>query len=139
MGDIKMIAMGCKPDPYKFRIVSLEHINGNMVILANYEGCQTFGGDKLMLLKGLHHVSETLDPHFLDDDYPVVARFVPTATGWALARLCAQQLSNEDDVPETRQERTTKVARRVVERLRQAKRETKQTTGVKTCSSCLSD
>jgi hypothetical protein len=89
---IHKIAMGAKPDPYKFKIVQKEIVNGNTVILANYEGCLTFGGNKLMLLKGEHEIGETLDPHFLDDDYPVVARFVPNEDGWNLARICAEEV-----------------------------------------------
>lgn len=40
MNDIRMIAMGCKPDPYKFKIVSLEHFSGHTIMLANYDGCK---------------------------------------------------------------------------------------------------
>lgn len=86
--------MGCKPDPYKFLIHDLEVINGNTVILANYEGCLSFGGQKLMLLRGdfSNWTSETLDPHFLDEEYPVVARFIPNEMGIKLAKICAENL-----------------------------------------------
>lgn len=89
--DIKMIAMGCKPDPYKFQIVSLEHFCGHSIILANYDGCKTFGGNKLMLLRGLHKVEDfaTLDPHFLDEEYAVVGRFIPTDLGMKMAKGAA--------------------------------------------------
>jgi hypothetical protein len=89
--DIKMIAMGCKPDPYKFKITHIEHYNDNTIIKAVYEGCLTFGGDKLMLLKGWYCYDdfETLDPHFLDEKYAVIARFIPNEDGWKMARICA--------------------------------------------------
>lgn len=81
--------MGAKPDPYNFKVLEMEVINGNAIILANYPGCLTYEGNKLMLLRGEHPIGDTLDPHFLDDDYAVVARFLPTELGWKMARLCA--------------------------------------------------
>lgn len=86
--------MGAKPDPTNFRIVRKELVGNNTIVLANYPGCKTFEGDKLMVLRGdyLSWNGETLDPHFLNEDYPVVARFIPTAEGWALAKICARSL-----------------------------------------------
>lgn len=78
--------MGCKPDPKNFTIKHLEHVNGNTIVIANYGGL-TFGGNKLMVLKGIYHNFETLDPHFLNEDYPVFARFQPTEEGLKFARL----------------------------------------------------
>ena len=89
---LEKIAMGAKPDPYNFKIVSREVVCGNTIIVANYPGSLTFGGDKMMLLRGTPDVGATLDPHFLDEEYAVVARFIPNETGLALARLCAGSL-----------------------------------------------
>ena len=88
--DIKQIAMGCKPDPQHFHIMSLEHLNGCTIIVANYGG-DTFGGNKLMVLDGEYHTSEltVLDPHFLNETYPVFARFQPNEKGMMLARVVA--------------------------------------------------
>lgn len=92
MSDIRQIAMGCKPDPFKFEVVSLEHLNGNTIITANYGGL-TFGGDKLMVLRGVWDPPlESLDPHFLNEEYPLVARFQPTPVGNRLARLVCHNL-----------------------------------------------
>lgn len=85
--------MGAKPDPYNFTVIKKEIIAGNTIVLAKYHGCLTFDGNKLMLLEGEHDIEDTLDPHFLDEDYPVVARFIPNENGWSMARLCARQLS----------------------------------------------
>lgn len=89
--DIKMIAMGCKPDPTKFEIVELEHCHACTIILAKYEGCKTFDGNKLILLDGIHNLMdfETLDPHFLDEEYAVIGRFIPNEKGWTMARASA--------------------------------------------------
>ena len=83
--NINQIAMGCKPDPYNFTIKHLEIINGNTIVIANYDG-KTFNGDKLMVLKGEYKEFTTLDPHFLSEDYPVIARFIPTELGIELAK-----------------------------------------------------
>jgi hypothetical protein len=102
--NIKQIAMGCKPNPFDYHVKKTEIVNGNTIVLANYHGCQSFNGDKLMLLRGMlprdfytntatHSVStDPLDPHFLNEDYPVVARFIPNEDGWKMARLCANNL-----------------------------------------------
>jgi len=90
--EIEKIAMGAKPDPYNFNIVKIEYSSGNTIVLANYPGSLTFGRNKLMLMKGIQGDFTTLDPHFLDSGHPVVARFIPNADGWKLARLCAGQL-----------------------------------------------
>lgn len=95
MSDIKMIAMGCKPDPYKFEIIKLEHCAGNTIIEAKYEGCLSFNGHKLMLLAGLHNQEDikTLDPHFMEG-YAVLARFIPNELGWRMAKDCVATLWN---------------------------------------------
>ena len=69
-----------------------EIVNGNTIVEAIYPGSLTFGGHKLMLLRGTHQIGDTLDPHFLDEDYAVIARFIPTDLGWYLARISAHQV-----------------------------------------------
>jgi hypothetical protein len=90
--NVNQVAMGAKPDPYNFVLKEIEIVNDNTIILANYPGSVTFGGDKLMLLRGVQIINYCLDPHFLNEDYPVVARFIPNADGWRMARLCANTL-----------------------------------------------
>lgn len=82
-------------------IVKIEWVGGNTIVLANYHGCLSFEGNKLMLLRGnlpneyIENLSTVdnkdipLDPHFLNEDYPVIARFIPNEEGWKMARLCA--------------------------------------------------
>jgi hypothetical protein len=89
--NINQVAMGAKPDPFKFEIKSLKHHYGSTIIVANYGGL-TFGGDKLMVLRGRFNEEdfESLDPHFLNEEYPVYARFQPTPMGLALAEAAAR-------------------------------------------------
>lgn len=93
--DIKMVAMGCKPNPHDFTVKRLELICGNTIVIAQYHGCVTFDGDKLLLLRGnwnLDQLLTSLDPHFLNKDYAVVGRFVPTKEGLKMARAAARVL-----------------------------------------------
>lgn len=90
---IQKVAMGTKPDPCNFTIIRYEINNGNTIVLALYPGSITFDGQKLMLLRGIYTEFTTLDPHFLDEEYAVVARFIPNDLGWVMARECAAQVS----------------------------------------------
>lgn len=89
--DIRQIALGCKPDPFNFTIETVEHINGNTIVLATFHGCESFGGHKLILLHGEWNEFKTLDPHFLNEEYPVIARFIPNQRGWRMARASAMR------------------------------------------------
>lgn len=95
--NINQVAMGCKPDPFKFEIKHIEHENGNTIIVANYGGA-TFGGNKLMVLRGIHLREEIscLDPHFLNLNHPVAARLLPTKLGLAIARDICLRLDKND-------------------------------------------
>jgi hypothetical protein len=95
--NINQVAMGCKPDPTNFKIVRLEHVENSTIIIANYGG-ETFNGDKLMVLRGIFNEEDitTLDPHFLNEEYPVYARFIPTDLGYALAKVVARELSEHE-------------------------------------------
>ncbi len=82
------------PNPFRFTIVEYEIRNGNTVIMAKYPDCPTFGGKKLMVLKGIYIPKNinVLDPHFLENDHPIIARFIPTSEGYALACMVADAL-----------------------------------------------
>lgn len=86
---LNYVAMGAKPDPFKFDVIKRHIVHGNTIVLARYHGCLTYHGLKLMLLRGEQEIGETLDPHFLTDDHAVIARFVPTDEGWKMAEWCA--------------------------------------------------
>lgn len=86
---IEYVGMGTKPDATKFEILHKEHYaDVCTILLVKYEGCETFGGNKLMIYAGVYEKTETLDPHFFEN-HPVVARFVPNNAGWEMARRLA--------------------------------------------------
>ena len=58
------------PNPWRFKVLEIEHIGGNTIILAEYPDCPTFNGHKLILLEGAHYTFTKLDPHFLEGDHP---------------------------------------------------------------------
>lgn len=91
---MRQIAMGCKPDPYNFKIVKIEQLKNYTIVEANYDGCLSFDGNKLMLIKGIYKSFEALDPHFLNEEYPVIARFQPTEIGWDMAIASAEFLDS---------------------------------------------
>lgn len=82
------------PNPFRFSILEYEIRNGNTVILAKYPDCTTFGGKKLMVLRGIYFPLSinVLDPHFLENDHPIIARFIPNSEGYALACMVADKL-----------------------------------------------
>ncbi len=87
---IKVPRKNPNPNKYKFNIVKEEIINNKSILLVRYEGCTTFNGLKLLLLKNIWNNKKALDPHFLDEKHIVLARFEPNEIGWKLARNCAQ-------------------------------------------------
>lgn len=78
------------PNPYNFKIKKTKFVNGHTIALVNYPNCTTYNGDKLMLLRGIHKHLDKLDPHFLDDNHIVIARFIPKQFGWKMAEICAE-------------------------------------------------
>lgn len=91
---IEKIGMGTKPDPYNFKIEIISEYPKGCIVQANYGGA-TFGGSKLMVLKGesADSISRrlTLDPHFFEN-HPIIARFPPNDEGWRLARIVIQKI-----------------------------------------------
>ena len=79
------------PDPYRFEIIQQEVVNGKSILVVKYDGCTTFSGHKLLLLKREWIGGTKLDPHLLGDKHIVLARFEPTEEGLTLARICAAQ------------------------------------------------
>lgn len=79
------------PNPYEFRIEHVEYLktqHGTMTLaVVFYPQCTTFKGRKLLLIKGkLDKDIKVLDPHLLNEDYKVIARFQPNDIGMKMAK-----------------------------------------------------
>ena len=93
--DIWKSPVSPNPDPFLFKLLKYEMINGYLIILVHYRGCTTFEGKKILVLHELD-VSELLqlyklDPHFIDSGH-LIARFIPTKWGWEMAVKFCQSL-----------------------------------------------
>jgi hypothetical protein len=81
------------PDPSRYRVISQEIIGRYSIVEAEYTGCTTFNGRKLMVLKTDQKIgSKQLDPHLLGKGHPVIARFEPNKNGRRLAKMCVLYL-----------------------------------------------
>lgn len=80
------------PNPIKFTILENKVINNKSILLVKYQGCTTFDGKKLLLLKRKWLGGNSLDPHLLGGNHVVIARFEPNKTGWKLAKACVKLL-----------------------------------------------
>jgi hypothetical protein len=76
-----------------FKVLEEEIVNGRSILLVQYDGCTTFNGKKLMLLKCLWSSvpHDSLDPHFTEASI-ILARFEPNLVGVMLARRCAKTI-----------------------------------------------
>lgn len=80
------------PNPHSFSVIDYEVVGNSTILLARYHGCTTFGGLKLLLLNIQWDNRTVLDPHFLNAEHIVKARFEPTDLGYKLARKCAETI-----------------------------------------------
>jgi len=74
------------PNKYNFEVKEVYLGTWAHVLLVNYPDCSTYNGDKVLVIKGDYVPNNSeLDPHFLDGNN-IVARFVPTEEGIAMAK-----------------------------------------------------
>jgi hypothetical protein len=85
------------PNPYNFRLVRREDHNGHSILLVHFPGCTTYNGYKVILTRTQWDGGDTMDPHFIGGEHPVLARFEPTKQGWALAKTCAYQTGGSSE------------------------------------------
>lgn len=79
------------PNPRNFHVEQEEVVAGKSILLVRYDGCITFNGLKLLLLRQRWEGCNSLDPHLFGGGHIVLARFEPNEQGWIMARLCAEQ------------------------------------------------
>lgn len=85
------------PDPSRLLIVKSEQHGDYWVTLVNYLGCTNYEGMKILITtKEIPCNCFYLDPHFTENSpYGLIARFVPTETGWAAAIETAKHLTRK--------------------------------------------
>lgn len=80
------------PNPSRFTVVREHEVGMHWVAMIHYPGCTNFEGHKVVLGKGpLPSTRARFDPHF-EEGGDVVARFAPTADGYAMAMGLAAKL-----------------------------------------------
>ncbi len=87
------------PNPNKYRWVILEHyiLGKAAVVVIKYKDCTNYDGIKILVYDDSDKFEElrtggAIDPHFSEDEYSPVARFVPTDKGIEQARQLAKTL-----------------------------------------------
>jgi len=83
------VLVATDPDPAKFRIQDIEQVGVFVVAIVHYPNCTNYGGDKVLVWKNTKvsriKAMKLIDPHFLETDRNLIARFRPTTEGWAEA------------------------------------------------------
>lgn len=91
------------PNPNKFRWKILNFYpfpNKWCVVVVRYLDCTNYEGKKVLVYDNRYKfnklvASKILDPHFSNDDYSPIARFVPTGDGIRLAKNFARAQAKE--------------------------------------------
>lgn len=77
------------PDPTNFKIRKIEKIGDYLWVLVNYPNCNTYGGNKILIFKGITirrlKMYGILDPHFSESGLTPIARFRPDPEGVRLS------------------------------------------------------
>lgn len=83
------------PNKYVFNILSEQQIGNYLVVLVNYPNCTTFNGDKILVFKNKTTVKGILelDPHFLESQPDLIARFPSTKEGAEYAVMFVNNLN----------------------------------------------
>lgn len=84
-----------EPNPDQWEILECAKVGNYYIVVARYYGCTTYGGKKLLLCNSKPQ-GQRLDPHLLNDNHIVEARFKPNKQGVRLARLCALTLTENE-------------------------------------------
>ena len=86
---INAVPINNKPNPYQFQILRKYVYKSYVLIMVRYPDCKNYEGKKILLFSnntgsyGGILYKDFLDPHFFED-YPLIARFLPTQEGWEL-------------------------------------------------------
>lgn len=75
-----------------YKVIKQYSYKNFIVLLLLYPDCTNYGGYKVLVFRGVQHVTELLDrnksidPHFLENKVSPIARFEPTNNGWLMAK-----------------------------------------------------
>jgi hypothetical protein len=89
------------PDPTNYKIIKYLENRGFLIVEIQYPDCTNYEGRKILLYKHCTMKDllkqKSIDPHFSEntDYYSPIARFEPTAEGWATARALTQTYLKE--------------------------------------------
>jgi hypothetical protein len=81
-----VVPASVQPNPYRFTIKREVSFGSYVLAEVNYPDATNFEGNKILLVYGRTTLTDLkeLDPHFLEDGaVQLVARFHPSANGWA--------------------------------------------------------
>ena len=83
------------PNPARFRIERIERIGAFMIAEVRYPDCVNYEGRKVLVYHGVSVDrlidAKRIDPHFTREKLSPVARFEPTESGWAAARIMSRE------------------------------------------------
>ena len=85
------------PNKFRFSILRYELIGKVAVIMVHYPDCTNYGGKKILVFDDENALKRAisdgeLDPHFLETNTSMVARFAPTDRGWGMAIRFAHRI-----------------------------------------------
>lgn len=73
------------PNPMNWSLMRSARIGDCLIAQVHYANCTNFDGAKIMVYRGVTELPQHLDPHFSATGVSPIARFAPTAEGWAMA------------------------------------------------------
>jgi hypothetical protein len=79
------------PDPKKFTIIQSVRVGDWFVTKIQYPNCTNYEGNKIIVTDFNPKNRTELDPHFTKNS-GIIARFVPTDSGWNMATNFAKSL-----------------------------------------------
>ena len=93
--EVKVVRVNSTPDPTKFEIVKKIVENHYPILWVRYPDVKNYEGHKILMYDkhfDLELLKDRIDPHFFTEGDSPIARFVPTAAGWAMAIILANNL-----------------------------------------------
>jgi hypothetical protein len=88
------------PNPANFSILKFEMVGEFLILFVRYPDCTNFEGRKILVFEDISaddlFDQKRLDPHFCEECFSPIARFVPTQHGWDLAMKFCQKCCNHD-------------------------------------------